>query len=124
MLALKGNQGSLHDDVRCFFGDPTCTAELAHTTVDGDHGRIETRTSLVSTDITWLQERHAWPGLAAIGRVLRIRETSAKVSTETAYYLLIPARDEDDSPVSFRRGGRLIRSARCRVARRAAWVRH
>ena len=44
--------GAGHDDVRCFFGDPTCTAELAHTTVDGDHGRIETRTSLVSTDIT------------------------------------------------------------------------
>ena len=62
VLALKGNQGSLHDDVRCFFDDPTRTAEMAHTTVDGDHGRIETRTSLVSTDITWLQERHAGPG--------------------------------------------------------------
>ncbi len=70
------------------FDDPARTAELAHTTVDGDHGRIETRTSLVSTDIAWLQERHAWPGLAAIGRVLRTREVSAKVSTETAYYLL------------------------------------
>src|SRR5215210_7442962 len=88
VLALKGNQGSLHDDVRCFFDDPTRTAELAHITVDGDHGRIETRASLVSTDIAWLQERHAWPGLAAIGRVLRTREVSAKVSTETAYYLL------------------------------------
>ena len=88
VLALKGNQGSLHDDVRCFFEDPARTAEIAHTTVDGDHGRIETRTSLISTDIAWLQERHAWPGLAAIGRVLRTREVSARVSTETAYYLL------------------------------------
>src|SRR3954467_9861741 len=88
VLALKGNQGSLHDDVRCFFDDPIHTAELAHVTVDGEHGRIETRASLVSTDIAWLQERHAWPGLAAIGRVLRTREVGAKISTETAYYLL------------------------------------
>ena len=51
MLALKGNQGSLHDDVRCFFDDPARTAEVGYTTVDGEHGRIETRTSLVSTDI-------------------------------------------------------------------------
>ena len=28
VLALKGNQGSLHDDVRCFFDDPTCTCLL------------------------------------------------------------------------------------------------
>src|SRR3954454_10844152 len=62
VLALKGNQGSLHDDVRCFFDDPARTTEIAHTTVDGDHGRIETRTSLVSTDIAWLQERQAWAG--------------------------------------------------------------
>ena len=88
VLALKGNQGSLHDDVRCFFDDPARAAEIGHTTIDGDHGRIETRTSLVSTDIAWLQERHAWPGLAAIGRVLRTREVSAKITTETAYYLL------------------------------------
>ena len=103
VLALKGNQGSLHDDVRCFFDDPACTAEIGHTTVDGDHGRIETRTSLVSTDIAWLQERHAWPGLAAIGRVLRTRETSAKVSTETAYYLL-------STPLSAERFGGVARA--------------
>ena len=28
-------------------------------TVDGDHGRIETRTTTVIHDVTWLQERHA-----------------------------------------------------------------
>lgn len=88
VLALKGNQGSLHDDVRCFFDDTARTGETAYTTVDGDHGRIETRTSVVSSDIAWLQERHAWPGLAAIGEVVRTREVGAKISTETAYYLL------------------------------------
>ncbi|MDQ2741327.1 MAG: ISAs1 family transposase [Chloroflexota bacterium] len=88
VLALKGNQGRLHDDVRTFLDDPGRAAETAHTTVDGDHGRIETRTSLVSSDISWLQEQHAWPGLSAIGKVVRTREKGAERSTETAYYLL------------------------------------
>ena len=51
VLALKGNQGSLHDDVGTFLDDPMRPAEAGHTTVDGQHGRIETRTSEVSTDI-------------------------------------------------------------------------
>ena len=88
VLALKGNQGSLHDDVRTFLDDPARPVEASHTTVDGEHGRIETRTSLVSSDIGWLQEQHAWPGLRAIGKVIRTREAGAQTSTETAYYLL------------------------------------
>ena len=42
----------------------------------------------VSTDIGWLQETNHWPGLAAIGKVQRSRETADKITTETAYYLL------------------------------------
>jgi predicted transposase YbfD/YdcC len=88
VLALKGNQGSLHDDVRRFLADPQRPADATHQTVDGGHGRIETRTSMVCTDIGWLREQHAWPGLAAIGQVVRSREVGTKVTTETAYYLL------------------------------------
>ena len=32
--------------------------------------------------------QHQWPGLAAIGKVVRNREVAGKTSTETAYYLL------------------------------------
>lgn len=88
VLALKGNQGTLHADVSLFLDDPKAVADSAPSAVDGDHGRIETRTSTVSTDIAWLQEDHAWPGLAAIGKVVRTREVGAKMTTETAYYLL------------------------------------
>src|SRR5208282_823049 len=91
VLALKGNQGTLHDDVSRFLDDPACKATTAEPTVDADHGRIETRTATVSTNIAWLQEDHNWPGLAAIGKVVRIRETAAKTTTETAYYLLSTA---------------------------------
>ncbi len=91
MLALKGNQGTLYDDVRRLLDDPECQATTAAPAVEGDHGRIETRTATVSTEIGWLRHEHRWPGLAAIGKVTRVRETADKTSTETAYYLLSAA---------------------------------
>src|SRR6267142_2152150 len=61
MLSLKGTtvtvdalncqQGTLHADVSLFLDDPQLQPTTTHTTVDGDHGRIETRTTRVSTDI-------------------------------------------------------------------------
>ena len=90
-LALKGNQGSLHDDVRLHLDDPECEATTSKPDVDAGHGRIETRTATVSTDIGFLQENHRWPGLKAVGKVTRIRETALKTTTETAYYLLSAA---------------------------------
>jgi len=93
VIALKGNQGSLHDDVRLFLEDPERLGpdrleEATHTTVDAGNGRIETRTGAVYIDIGWAQDQHAWPGLAAIGKMVRTRETHGKTTTETTYYLL------------------------------------
>ncbi len=91
VLALKGNQGTLHADVELFLDDPALVPDDTHTEVDGGHGRVETRTSMVSTDIDWLQDRHHWPALTAIAKVDRTRESGSKVTTETAYYLLSTA---------------------------------
>jgi predicted transposase YbfD/YdcC len=87
VLALKGNQGTLLDDVSRFLDDPQSEVSTVDTTDDGDHGGIETRTATVATKIDWLQADHHWPGLAAIGKLVRIRETPGKTTTETAYYL-------------------------------------
>ena len=87
-LALKGNQGTLYNDVVTYFDDPASKTTTAKPVVEGDHGRIETRTATVSTDIKWLQDDHQWPGLTAIAKVERTRETRTKTTTETAYYLL------------------------------------
>ena len=87
-LALKGNQGTLHDDVVLLLDDPELKASHSAPLVEADHGRIETRTATVSTEIGWLQKQHQWPGLKAIGKVARVRETVEKTTTETAYYLL------------------------------------
>jgi predicted transposase YbfD/YdcC len=94
-LALKANQGTLHDDVSRFLRDPKSVVSTTAPLVDGDHGRIETRTASVCADIDWLQQDHHWPGLAAIGKVDRIREIATKTTTETAYYLLSTAMSAD-----------------------------
>ncbi|HSH27487.1 MAG TPA: ISAs1 family transposase, partial [Wenzhouxiangella sp.] len=90
VLALKGNQGSLHDDVRCFLDDRE-TPLASASDIDKGHGRIETRTASVSSDIDWLRERHGWPGLMAIGKVTASREIGGKTTQETRYYLLSQA---------------------------------
>jgi predicted transposase YbfD/YdcC len=87
VLALKGNQRTLHDDVRLFLDDPATPLHRAGS-VDGGHGRIEERRAAVSTDIAWLQEHHHWPGLAAIGKVTARRESAGGTTVETRYYLL------------------------------------
>ena len=87
-LALKANQGTLHEDVVLLLDDPELKAGRTAPLVEADHGRIETRTATVSTEIGWLQKQHQWPGLKAIGKVERVRQTAEKTTTETAYYLL------------------------------------
>ena len=89
-LALKANQGSLHDDVRLFLDDPATPLAQATQTNKG-HGRIETRTASISSDVAWLQERHQWPGLAAVGRITAKRHQGERTSVESRYYLLSQA---------------------------------
>jgi predicted transposase YbfD/YdcC len=55
--------------------------------VDGDHGRIETRTTTVIHDADWLRDRHDWPGLKSVVMVESIRETGEKTETETRFYI-------------------------------------
>ena len=92
VLALKGNQGTLREDVElfvaeqqaCGFKDSKSTREQ---TVDGDHGRIETRTITVIHDVDWLRERQNWPGLNAVVVVNSQREIGDKVERETRFYI-------------------------------------
>jgi predicted transposase YbfD/YdcC len=89
LLALKGNQETLFEDVRLYLDDPVhavhCSASEPQ--VDGDHGRIETRQAVVCNKIDWLAD-HKWPGLKAVAKVVRTRELKGAVAQETAYYLL------------------------------------
>jgi len=92
VLALKGNQGSLREDVELFAAEQKSngfkdTKVSRHETVDGDHGRIETRAYTVIHDIAWLQERHDWPGLKSVVMVESTREIGDKIEREIRFYI-------------------------------------
>ena len=92
VLALKGNQGTLREDVELFAAEQKAngfkdTKVSRHQTVDGDHGRIETRTYTAIHDVAWLQERHDWPGLRGVVMVESTREFGDKIEQETRFYI-------------------------------------
>ncbi len=92
VLALKGNQSSLREDVELFATEQKAngfkdTKVSRDETVDGDHGRIETRVYTVIHDVDWLQERHDWPGLKSVVMVESTREIGDKIEEETRFYI-------------------------------------
>ena len=92
VLALKGNQGSLREDVELFVAEQKAAGfkdvKISRDeTVDGDHGRIETRTTTVIHDVAWLQQRHDWPGLKSLVIVDSTREIGDKIEQETRFYI-------------------------------------
>ncbi len=82
VLGLKGNQGTLRDDVELLFTEQSArrfkdVAVSKASSVDSDHGRIETREVYAIEDIAWLKERHRdWKGLHSIVMVVARRETA------------------------------------------------
>jgi len=92
VLALKENHPTLSGDVTRFFDEAKATAfaDIAHAyheTVDGDHGRIETRRYWITSDIEWLGAKASWAKLHSIGMVESCREVGETVQVETRYFL-------------------------------------
>jgi predicted transposase YbfD/YdcC len=92
ILALKGNQGRLNDDIRLFLetelGKVQTTAiEDQHFDVDKGHGRIETRHCLVSSQIDWLGQKEEWAGLKTVIMVEETQETKEKQSIDRRFFI-------------------------------------
>lgn len=87
LMTVKTNQPRLHDDVKLLMDDPGAPADDVDETVDGDHGRIETRRAEVIHDVAWLAESHGWPGLAAVGKVTATREIDGRQTTSIRYFV-------------------------------------
>ena len=92
VLALKDNHPTLAEAVTVFLNDARATgfADIAHAyheTVDGDHGRIETRRYWITSEIEWLGAKASWSNLHSVGMVEARREVGNTVQVETRYFL-------------------------------------
>jgi predicted transposase YbfD/YdcC len=103
VLALKGNQETVHAEVKSYLDDailqqagaPSRKAsashppELAYTeTVEKDHGRLEIRRHWQSGRLGWFADRTQWEGLRSVGVVESVRQVGAAEPTvERRYYL-------------------------------------
>lgn len=86
VISLKGNQGTLHEDVKLYLQDPG-NHEQINETNDKGHGRLERRVAVVAQDIAWLQEEHHWPGLCSIGCITATVWRKGRETRETRYYI-------------------------------------
>jgi predicted transposase YbfD/YdcC len=95
VLALKGNQEHLSEDVEALFewAERHEYAAIQHDverTVNKGHGRIETRECLTIADARCLQmlpQRAAWAGLQSVARVRAERQVGDQRTLETRYYI-------------------------------------
>ena len=91
LLALKGNQKSLHNEVALFFD--VAKGLDNNTTTDADHGRIEIRRASVCHAVDWLNADRVAPseprfaGLATIGMVEAEVEKDGKTTRSRRFYI-------------------------------------
>ncbi len=92
VLALKGNQSTLHEEVKSFLEDAQAGGfpKIAHDfleTSERGHGRVETRRYWITADIDWLTPRAQWEKLQTVGMVESIREIQGQVTVERRFYI-------------------------------------
>jgi|SRR6185369_5747792 len=93
VLAVKGNQGNLHEDVVQYFDWALAdqfkqTTYTAEETIEGNHGRVEVRRYYATDDIEWLRKKADWRGLRSIAMVESERTVIGEAtSLERRYYI-------------------------------------
>jgi predicted transposase YbfD/YdcC len=92
VFGLKDNQANLSEDVKLYFeeavqnGIDDYAIETCES-VDGGHGRIETRKCYTCSDIDWLEAKDKWTGLKTIVRIDSERDVDGKIGNDTRYYI-------------------------------------
>jgi predicted transposase YbfD/YdcC len=93
VLALKGNQGNLHDELENFFEQAEgvnflgVSHDVAISEEDG-HGRTEKREVYVTSDIDWLPQKDEWANLQTIIMIKSHRLIPGKPgSIERRFYI-------------------------------------
>jgi predicted transposase YbfD/YdcC len=92
IFALKGNQGTMKEDIELFFQDGLKNdfknqKYNFYSSTEKAHGRIETRNVYVINEIDWINGRKSWDSLSTIIMVESTRELKDKKTTEHRYYI-------------------------------------
>jgi predicted transposase YbfD/YdcC len=92
VLAVKGNQEHLHEDVKQSFAPHLAAPCVSETetcaqTEEVNRGRQEKRTCYISTDLSKIRDQRLWKGLKAIGVIVSEREVNGKLEVETRYFI-------------------------------------
>jgi predicted transposase YbfD/YdcC len=92
VLALKDNHPTLHGEVQLLFEDVKANrldhiSAECHTTLDADHGRLETRHYWITSDIECLGVKGSWAKITSVGLVEAQREIGGEVSREQRFFL-------------------------------------
>jgi predicted transposase YbfD/YdcC len=87
ILAVKGNQGFLQDDIKEAFAQDESASETVQTEVG--HGRIEKRTCRVLHDAEWICRRNEWKNLQSLIEITseRTHKASGEKQSEVRYYI-------------------------------------
>jgi len=91
VLALKGNQSALLEDVQTYMDDVIANGSSEdydkYESTEKSHGRLETRKCWSVGKIDWLNQRHDWVGLKSIAAVESKRTVGEAVSVERRYFI-------------------------------------
>ena len=92
MLALKGNQGTLHEDVQLYLNDPEVKQALQASgqykrTAEKARSQIEIREYYQTETISWLNCKQEWQGLKSIGMEEKTIRKDGMVKKEYRYYI-------------------------------------
>ncbi|MBR7085069.1 MAG: ISAs1 family transposase [Oscillospiraceae bacterium] len=92
VICLKGNQETLHEDVKLYFETALAEPKLydfvkSKPKTEKGHGRIETRQYFLSTEISDFISAEEWKGIAAIGMVRSKRIINEEESVENRYFI-------------------------------------
>ena len=88
LFGLKGNQGTLHDDVKLFFESTPSGFDIeTFATLEKNGGRLEYRRCRKLAQLDWLAQKDEWPGLKTVFAIDRRVTTKKGISEETCYYI-------------------------------------
>ena len=92
VLAVKGNQANLHEDIRFYFEDEEFLSKIKEQkgyskTTEKAHGQIEIREYFQTDDIGWLSGRGQWKDLKTIGMSRNTYKKDGKETSETRHYI-------------------------------------